>query len=130
MLASVVVYASESREDTGSFRIPIAGQFVWALVLGVGLLLLPDSPRYHVKRGNIKKATRALEILRSQPQNSHYVQVELAEIIANEEYERSIMPDSGWLSSWANCFRGGLGKQSSNLRKTLLGVIMNMMQQW
>ncbi|RMZ84033.1 hypothetical protein DV737_g1308, partial [Chaetothyriales sp. CBS 132003] len=45
LLASCVVYATQDDKDTGSYRIPIAIQFVWALGLGGGLLFLPDSPR-------------------------------------------------------------------------------------
>ena len=34
LLASCVVYATQNRTDTGSYRIPIAVQFLWALILG------------------------------------------------------------------------------------------------
>ncbi|KAJ9613454.1 hypothetical protein H2200_003396 [Cladophialophora chaetospira] len=130
MLASIVVYACEGRTDTGAYRIPIAIQFAWALILGGGLFLLPDSPRYYVKKGRLEDATLSLARLRGQPRDSEYVQVELAEIVANEEYERNVIPDSGWLSSWMNCFKGGLWRQNSNLRKTILGTSLQMMQQW
>ena len=83
MLASIVVYACEGRDDTGSYRIPIAIQFAWALILGGGLFLLPDSPRYYVKKGRLEDATISLSRLRGQPRDSEYVQVELAEIVAN-----------------------------------------------
>jgi sugar porter (SP) family MFS transporter len=130
MLASCVVYASKSRTDTGSYRIPIAIQFLWAIILAGGLFFLPDSPRYFVKKGKLAEATHALARLRGQPQNSEYIQVELAEIVANEEYERQLIPSTTWFGSWANCFKGSLWKANSNLRKTILGTSMQMMQQW
>ncbi|OCT45283.1 putative glucose transporter rco-3 [Cladophialophora carrionii] len=130
MLASIVVYATEDRQDTGSYRIPIAIQFAWAIVLAGGLFTLPDSPRYFVKKGRLEDAAIALSKLRGQPRESEYVQVELAEIVANEEYERAVIPDSGWFSSWANCFKGSLWVQKSNLRRTILGTSLQMMQQW
>jgi sugar porter (SP) family MFS transporter len=130
LLASVVVYATKDRNDTGSYRIPIAIQFPWALILGGGLLFLPDSPRYFVKKGNIPAAMNALARVRGQPEDSHYVQSELAEIVANEEYERALIPSTTWFGSWANCFKGGLSKSSSNLRRTILGTSLQMMQQW
>merc|ERR1712169_70365 len=98
MLASIVVYATEDRTDTGAYRIPIATQFAWALILAGGLMTLPDSPRYFVKRGRLEQATIALSKLRGQPRDSEYVQVELSEIVANEEYERAIIPEAGWFS--------------------------------
>lgn len=130
LLASVVIYATKDRSDTGAYRIPIAIQFLWAIILGGGLLFLPDSPRYFVKKGNLEAATDALARLRGQPRDSEYVSVELSEIVANEEYERQIIPSSGWLSSWMNCFSGGLGAQKTNLRRTILGTSLQMMQQW
>jgi len=130
MLASIVVYATEKRKDTGAYRIPIAIQFAWALILGGGLLFLPDSPRYFVKKGRLEEASIALAKLRGQPRDSEYIQVELSEIVANEEYERALIPDAGWLQSWMNCFKGGLWNGKSNLRRTILGTSLQMMQQW
>ncbi|KAK5080093.1 hypothetical protein LTR64_008786 [Lithohypha guttulata] len=130
LLASCVVYATQNRSDTGAYRIPIAIQFAWAIILGGGLVFLPDSPRYFVKRGNIDKARLALQRLRGQPADSEYIQAEVAEIVANEEYERQLIPATSWFGSWANCFKGGLGHSKSNLRRTILGTSLQMMQQW
>jgi Sugar (and other) transporter len=41
----------------------------------------------------------------------------------------SIVPQTSYLGSWAACFKGGLGNGASNLRRTLLGIGMQMMQQ-
>lgn len=130
MLASCIVYATQGRDDTGSYRIPIAIQFIWAIILAGGLMMLPDSPRYFVKKGNLDAATNALSRLRGQLPDSEYIQVELAEIVANEEYERQLIPSTTWFGSWANCFKGSVFKANSNLRKTILGTSMQMMQQW
>ncbi|EFQ32570.1 hypothetical protein CGRA01v4_09615 [Colletotrichum graminicola] len=130
LLAACVVYATKDRTDTGNYRIPIAIQFPWALILGGGLMLFPDSPRYFVKKGRIADAARSLSRLRGQPENSEYIQVELAEIVANEEYERQLVPNTTWFGSWANCFKGSVFKANSNLRKTILGTSLQMMQQW
>ncbi|KAG6026786.1 hypothetical protein E4U41_001170 [Claviceps citrina] len=130
MLASIVVYATKDYTTTAAYRVPIAIQFPWALILGIGLLFLPDSPRYFVKNGQIEKAIDALSRVRGQPPNSEYVQTEIAEIIANEEYERALIPSTTWFGSWANCFKGSLWSAKSNLRRTVLGTSLQMMQQW
>ncbi|GAM83807.1 hypothetical protein ANO11243_017970 [Dothideomycetidae sp. 11243] len=129
-LASCVTYATEHRTDSGSYRIPMGIQLLWGLILGVGLCFLPESPRYFVKRGRIDKATAALVSLRSQPADSHYVQNELAEIIANHEYEMSLIPPGNWFKSWAHCFTGSVFNPGSNLRRTILGTALQMFQQW
>ncbi|KAK0119863.1 hypothetical protein ONS95_011293 [Cadophora gregata] len=130
LLASCVVYACENKTGPESYRIPIGIQFAWAVILAGGLLFLPDSPRYFVKKGRLEDASRSLQRLRGQPAESEYIQNELAEIIANEEYERSVIPSAGFIDSWANCFKGSLFKQSSNVRRTILGTSLQMMQQW
>lgn len=130
LLAACVVYATQGRQDTGAYRIPIAIQFPWALILGGGLLFLPDSPRYFVKKGRVEDAASSLARLRGQPRDSEYIRAELNEIVANEEYERALIPDTTFWGSWMNCFKGGLGHGKSNLRRTILGTSLQMMQQW
>ncbi|KAI1762831.1 general substrate transporter [Hypoxylon sp. FL1150] len=130
LLASAIDYATQDRTDSGSYRIPIAIQLLWALILGTGLFLLPESPRYFVKKGKLDSAAATLSRLRGQPIESDFIQDELAEIIANHEYELSVAPVGGYWSSWLNCFRGSLFKSSSNVRRTILGTSLQMMQQW
>jgi len=68
--------------------------------------------------------------VRGQPADSQYVQEELAEIVANNVYESSIIPAGGYFRSWANCFTGSLRDPSSNIRRTLLGTSAQMFQQF
>ncbi|KAL2217276.1 general substrate transporter [Thermoascus aurantiacus ATCC 26904] len=130
MLASCVDYGTEKRDDSGSYRIPIALQMAWALILAFGLFLLPESPRYFVKKGNLDRAAQVLSRIRGQPQDSEYIQQELAEIVANHEYELQVIPQGGYFTSWLNCFKGSLFKANSNVRRTVLGTSLQMMQQW
>lgn len=130
MMAACVVYGTEKWPDSRAYRVPIGLQFIWGVVLATGLFFLPDSPRYFVKVGRLEDATDSLSRLRGQPRDSEYIQVELAEIVANEEYERQLIPDTTWFGSWANCFKGSLWRGNSNLRRTILGTSMQMMQQW
>ncbi|KAK9465654.1 general substrate transporter [Lipomyces arxii] len=130
LLASCVDYGTQNRTDTGSYRIPIALQMAWALILAFGLFLLPESPRYFVKHDNHERAAEVLGRLRGQPTDSSYIKEELAEIVANNEYELLLTPPGGYFASWAACFKGGLRNPSSNLRRTILGTSLQMMQQW
>jgi len=41
LLASVVDHATKDRNDTGSYRIPIAVQFAWAIILFSGMRKSP-----------------------------------------------------------------------------------------
>ncbi|KAF9105704.1 hypothetical protein BGX30_008920, partial [Mortierella sp. GBA39] len=79
-------HGTEKLENSGSYRIPIGLQMVWALILGVGLMFLPESPRYFVKKGKVEEARKALGRVRGQDPNSHYIEAELNEIRANHQY--------------------------------------------
>ncbi|KAL5350704.1 hypothetical protein ACLOAV_004273 [Pseudogymnoascus australis] len=129
LLANCVVYATQNRDDTGSYRIPIAVQFLWAIILATGLFFLPESPRFFVKKGKLESAAKALASVRGQAIDSDYIQDELAEIIANHEYEMQVIPQTTYLQGWANCFHGSITKGSSNVRRTILGIVLQMMQQ-
>jgi sugar porter (SP) family MFS transporter len=129
LLANCVVYATQDRDDSGSYRIPIAIQFLWSIILATGLFLLPESPRFYVKKGQLEKAAQALSNVRGQPVDSDYIQDELAEIVANHEYEKQLTPQTSYLGGWANCFKGSIFQGNSNIRRTFIGILMQMMQQ-
>ncbi|KAI1814592.1 general substrate transporter [Poronia punctata] len=130
LLANVVVYASNDRSDTGSYRIPIGVQFAWALILGIGLFILPESPRYFVKRGRLEEAAKALAFCRGQPLESEYIRAEIAEIVANHEFEMALIPQRSYVQSWTACFKGSISKGDSPLRRTILGAGLQCAQQF
>lgn len=130
MMASCVDYGTQNRDDSGSYRIPIGLQMLWALILAVGLFILPESPRYFVRKGQLDKAANVLARVRGQPKDSEYITQELAEIVANNEYEMQAIPQGGYFTTWFNCFRGSIFHPNSNLRRTVLGTSLQMMQQY
>ncbi|KAJ8293283.1 Glutaryl-CoA dehydrogenase, mitochondrial [Rhodotorula toruloides] len=118
------------QSDSGSYRIPIGLQFAWGIILATGLFFLPDSPRFYVKRGELDRARDVLVRLRGQPPTSQYIELELAEIVANAQVEAKAIPTGSMFASWAACFSGSLFQAKSNLRRTILGTSLQMMQQW
>ncbi|RVX73571.1 hypothetical protein B0A52_02459 [Exophiala mesophila] len=133
LVALCVSYKTQSYSANTSFRITTAIQILWATLLGL-FWFLPESPRYLVKCGNLTKAKRALAHLRGQPQSladMDQMPPELGEMIAHDEHHVRLLPQGRYLTDWANCFRGPLWVQryNSNLRRTILGVSLMMMQQ-
>ena len=124
MLASVVNQGTHSINNSGAYRIPMSLQLLWALILGTGLFLLPESPRYYVKKNRLDDAAISLSKLRGHPIDSPYIKDELAELVANYRFESEHMQ-----SSWLDCFRGGWAP-SGNFRRVFLGIALQMMQQW
>jgi SP family sugar:H+ symporter-like MFS transporter len=90
LLASVVDNACKDKTNSASYRIPIAIQFAWAIILGTGLIFLPETPRYLIKIGKDEKAAKSLSRLRRLHIDNPYLIDELAEIKANYEHELSI----------------------------------------
>ncbi len=52
-----------------------------------------------MKKGKLDDAARALASVRGQPIEPEYIQDELAEILANHEYELSVVPQTTYLAS-------------------------------
>ncbi|KAI9680152.1 MAG: High-affinity glucose transporter rgt2 [Trizodia sp. TS-e1964] len=117
-IAAVVNNATKDRNDTGSYRIPVAVQFLWAIILVVGLAILPETPRYLIKRGNPEAAARSLSRLRRLDIDHPALVEELAEIEANHNYEISLGK-----SSYVDCFKGTLGKRLAT------GCLLQALQQ-
>ncbi|KAH8167481.1 hypothetical protein CIB48_g756 [Xylaria polymorpha] len=118
LLANIVNNSTQNRNDSGSYRIPIALQFAWSLILIIGMALLPETPRYLIMKGNDQKAAHSLGRLRSLLADHPAVASELAEIRANHEYELSL-----GLPSYIDCFRGPM------LKRQLTGMAVQALQQ-
>jgi SP family sugar:H+ symporter-like MFS transporter len=72
----------------------------------VGMIFLPETPRYLIKKGNPEKAARALSRLRRLPVDHPALLDELQEILANHEYELSLGK-----ATYIDCVKGNLGKR-------------------
>lgn len=81
-------------------------------------------------KGQLQAAAKALAYVRGQPVESDYIKDELAEIVANNEYELQVVPQTSYIGSWMACFHGSLHKGNSNLRRIILGAGLQMMQQF
>ncbi|KAA8648406.1 hypothetical protein EYZ11_000339 [Aspergillus tanneri] len=106
LIAAIVNNSTKDRTDTGCYRIPVAVQFAWAIILVIGMLLLPETPRFLIKMGRHDAAAKSLARLRHMDVNDPYVVHELAEIRANHEYELSVGS-----ASYLEILRGTLGKR-------------------
>jgi MFS transporter, SP family, sugar:H+ symporter len=118
LLAAVVNNATANRDDSGSYRIPILLQLLWSLILCIGMIILPETPRYLIKRDNIEKAARALSRLRRLPADHDAIKRELAEIKANNDFEVSMGK-----GTYLDCFRPPI------LKRQLTGMGLQALQQ-
>lgn len=105
-LAAIVNNGTKDRNDSGSYRIPVALQFAWAIILVGGLLLLPETPRWLIMKGKNEKAAIAFSRLRKLDPTHPAIVEELNEVRANHEYEVTLGK-----ASYAQCFKGTVGKR-------------------
>ncbi|ORY56359.1 glucose transporter-like protein [Pseudomassariella vexata] len=118
LLAAIVNYSTQNRQDTGSYRIPVAVQFAWAIILVGGMLVLPETPRFLIKKGDRVKAAEALSQLRRLSPDHPAIQAELSEIKANHDFEMTLGQ-----ASYLDCFRGPM------LKRQLTGMGLQGLQQ-
>ncbi|RPA85508.1 general substrate transporter [Ascobolus immersus RN42] len=102
LLAACVNQATHEMPTKASYRIPVALQFLWAAILAGGMLALPETPRYLIKKDRYEDALKSLGKLRKLDPNHESVKAELDEIKANYEHELSIAGGTGY----ADLFKG------------------------
>ncbi|KAJ7464079.1 monosaccharide importer [Mycena latifolia] len=121
LLAAIVLNATKNEQSHAAWRTPIAVQFAWAAVLGGGMMLLPESPRYLLHKNRVDAARAALGRLTNRPADSPEVDAECAEITLALEEERAI--GSG---TYLDCFKN---TELKNGLRTWTGIMLQGWQQ-
>ncbi|KAL6451534.1 ecdD Major facilitator-type transporter ecdD [Candida maltosa Xu316] len=103
-IASCANKGTSTRQDSGSYRIPIGIQLLWGLIYGIGFLLLPETARFYVSKSNEDKAKKSLGVVRKLPIDHPELLEEYEEIRANFEYE-SQFGDASWAQVFKNVNR-------------------------
>lgn len=124
LVSSAVSQGTHARNDASSYRIPIGLQYVWAMVLAIGMFFLPESPRFYVLKDELDKAAQSLSFLRSVPITDAGLLEELVEIKATYDYEASFGS-----SSVLDCFISSRSRPKQTLRM-LSGIAIQACQQF
>lgn len=95
--------------------------FVWAFILGAGILLFSDTPRYLYRRGHTEEAKRIMEKVYGAPPNHYTIHVELEEIEAKLRAEAN---KESPVAEWIHMFRA-----PKMANRIVLGMVLQMMQQ-
>ncbi|KAG8711572.1 hypothetical protein FRC08_015735 [Ceratobasidium sp. 394] len=103
LLAAIVNNGTKNLSNHSSWCVPVAIQFVWAALLAFGMMLLPESPRYLIKRGRDQDAQRALARLLALHPEDPEVKTELNDIRANLRTEEEL-----GTRLYTDCFKQGL----------------------
>ncbi|KAI8976337.1 general substrate transporter [Trametes punicea] len=108
---------------SGSWRTVVGIGLLWPLILGIGILFMPESPRWLTAHNRFPEARRAIAVTRGIPESEaddhFFVHRELEEMKSAIEFESKVK--AGWL----DCFKPG----RMQLYRTLLGMTLQMFQQ-
>ncbi|TPX07934.1 uncharacterized protein E0L32_010389 [Thyridium curvatum] len=110
-IASIVTNKTSTYKDDSSWQIPIICMFIWPAIVLLGAILVPESPRWLLRRGQQEKASRNLQYLNGAV-DGYSVEAEIT--LLNEALEASRMSKMG---SWKELVRG------PNLRRTMTGIV-------
>ncbi|TFK38512.1 general substrate transporter [Crucibulum laeve] len=114
-----------TRELSGaaSWRTLIGLGIIWPVILGVGILFMPESPRWCAAHGKVEAArnsiARTYGIKKGDTANMHFVNSEVDDIVNQIENEKRIK------AGWIDCFRPA----NKTLYRTLLGMALQSFQQ-
>nr|VWO99847.1 Uncharacterized protein [Ganoderma boninense] len=107
----------------GSWRTVVGIGFVWPMILGVGILFMPESPRWLTAHGRFNEARRSVALARGIPDSEadkhQFIHREIAEM------RSAIEKESKEKAGWMECFN----PRRKQLYRTLLCMALQMFQQ-
>ncbi|KAF5320855.1 hypothetical protein D9619_000115 [Psilocybe cf. subviscida] len=121
LIAAIVLNATKDEQSHSSWRTPIGVQFAWGIILGGGMLLLPESPRFLLLKGREEAARVALGRLLTLPADSKEVDDECKAISRAVQEEAAV--GSG---SYADCFSM---TENRHAFRTWTGMLIQAWQQ-
>jgi SP family general alpha glucoside:H+ symporter-like MFS transporter len=101
LIAAGVLSGVSGVETKWAYKLPFAIQWVWPIPLFIVLFFAPESPYFHVRRGEIDKAEKQVSRLVTKGQLP-YVKQTVAMMIHTNKLEKEI--ESG--TSYWDCFKG------------------------
>ncbi|KAH7026551.1 high-affinity glucose transporter ght2 [Microdochium trichocladiopsis] len=128
LIANIINYGvREIQDDSASWRIVIGLGIAFSLPLGLGILFVPESPRFLAGRGDWDGARSSMARLRGLKNDPHHALVEndFQEMYAIVEKE-----SRAGVGSWLECFTGRPSNIPKLRYRTLLGFAIHFLQQW
>ncbi|KAL2783901.1 general substrate transporter [Aspergillus keveii] len=120
-VAYCINFGTESMSSSASWRITLGITFLWGLILGIGIIFFPESPRYDYRHGRIDKAKDTMAKLYGVPQTHRVIVQELAEI--KDQLEAESAAKRGF-QGFIEMFQGPRMRY-----RIILGVTLQALQQ-
>jgi len=126
-------------QKEAAWLLPLALQLAPAVLLGVGMVFMPFSPRWLVHHNRESEARSVLAKLRGLPQDHDLIELEFAEIKAQSLFEKKSLaenfPHLQDLSAWST-FKlqfvaiGSLFTSRGMFKRVIIATLTMFFQQW
>ncbi|KAM3422839.1 hypothetical protein BST61_g321 [Cercospora zeina] len=117
--AEMVDWGTSEKGNSTSWRIPNGLSFLWAIILGVGILFLPESPRYAYAKGRVEECRTTLSRLGGLSPDSRELNILMNDIRVKHEEEAA-----AGKAQWIELFTG-----PRMFYRIALGVVLQAGQQ-
>ncbi|ATZ54559.1 hypothetical protein BCIN_10g05530 [Botrytis cinerea B05.10] len=126
-------------QSDAAWLVPICLQLFPAIVLFVGILFMPFSPRWLVHHGREEEARKVLAQLRNLPQDHELVEIEFLEIKVQSLFEKRSIAEL-WPGlqelTWTNTAKlqfvaiGSLFRTKPMFKRVIVATVTMFFQQW
>ncbi|EIW73633.1 hypothetical protein TREMEDRAFT_71013 [Tremella mesenterica DSM 1558] len=117
------IAARPIKSHGGAWRTVIGLGWIWALILGIGILFMPESPRWLIQRGMYNDARKSLARVRGVAADSNHVQYAFNEIATDIKKD-----EASGKGTWLECFVGKRGIPKLAYRTYLLMMLQALQQ--
>ncbi|KAK5806164.1 hypothetical protein VI817_000422 [Penicillium citrinum] len=118
-ISYIVNYGTVHVNSSASWRITMGIGFAWPLILGIGTLFLPESPRYAYRHGRVEEARNVMAKLYGVPTNHRVVAQEMADMKQKLDEEKN-----AGNAPWHEVLTG-----PRMFYRTVLGITLQSLQQ-
>ncbi|KAJ5525731.1 hypothetical protein N7513_005256 [Penicillium frequentans] len=118
-ISYIVNFGTSRIDSTASWRITMGIGFAWPLILGVGTLFLPESPRFAYRHGRVEESRNVMAKLYGVPTNHRVVAQEMADMKQKLDEELAV-----GTAPWHEVLTG-----PRMFHRTMLGIALQSLQQ-
>ncbi|KAL5336181.1 general substrate transporter [Aspergillus crustosus] len=118
-ISYIINFGTESIDGTASWRITMGIGFAWPLILGIGTLFLPESPRFAYRNGRVDEAREVMAKLYGVSTNHRVVVQEMRDMKDKLDEERA-----AGKAAWHEVITG-----PRMFYRTVLGIALQSLQQ-
>jgi MFS transporter, SP family, sugar:H+ symporter len=122
-LAAVFNYAADKHQsgNAASWQITMGLSFVFAVILGGGILFFAETPRYAYRKGRVEEAKQTMCKVYGVPESHYSIYQEMEEMRLKQEAE-SVKGSA--IQEWI-----GMWKAPKMAYRLVLGMLLQMFQQ-